>query len=162
MSYPEFFGHTGKYICLSGNKCPLSPTTTTMVEDSNKNIFRILSILTGLKFTFHPGLWSFYKPCSRKLRLNIWALIPIQGYENTSGYDTVNGIFITIFIPSAPRYFFLSTFFNRDFWEKILENSKECNCDLRRIIFSFKNVFVSCAGVIYYALMKLRSNYQLY
>ena len=81
-------------------------TITTMVEDSIKNIFRILSILIGLKFTFHPGLWSFYKPCSRKLRLNIWALIPIQGYENTSGYDTVNGIFTTIFITSASRDFF--------------------------------------------------------
>ena len=81
-------------------------TITTMVEDSIKNIFRILSILIGLKFTFHPGLWSFYKPCSRKLRLNIWALIPIQGYKNTSGYDTVNGIFTTIFITSASRDFF--------------------------------------------------------
>ena len=124
MSYPEFFGHTGKYICLSGNKCPLSPTTTTMVEDSNKNIFRILSILIGLKFTFHPGLWSFYKPCSRKLRLNIWALIPIQGYENTSGYDTVNGIFITIFIPSAPRYFFWVPFSIETFGKKFSKTQK--------------------------------------
>ena len=34
---------------------------------------------------FSAGLKSFYKPCSKKFRLNIWVPILIQWYEYTLG-----------------------------------------------------------------------------
>ena len=56
-----------------------------MVSDAVKAFFRIYSILIGFECTFQLGL---RKLCSKKFGLNIWAPIPIQRYENTSGYDT--------------------------------------------------------------------------
>ena len=48
--------------------------------------FRIC--LDGLKCFSHLGLRSFYKPCSRKFGLNVWASVLIQQYGSMSGWDT--------------------------------------------------------------------------
>ena len=60
-----------------------------MVGSLVSKIFRIQSIKIGLQCIYHPGLRSFYKPCSKKFGFNFWAPILIQWYKNNmSGYDT--------------------------------------------------------------------------
>ena len=58
-----------------------------MVLGALRKLFRIQSILLGLKCTSQSGLRSFDKPCSKTFGFIVWAPITIQWYKNTSGYD---------------------------------------------------------------------------
>ena len=53
-----------------------------------RKTFGVWSIKIGFKCTSQSGLRYFYKPCLEKFERNIWAPIPTQWYENTSGCNT--------------------------------------------------------------------------
>ena len=80
----SFFGHTGTYICCVLEWNWRGPT---MVLGALRKLFRIQSILLGLKYTSQSGLMAFDKSCSKTFGFIIWAPITIQWYKNTSGYD---------------------------------------------------------------------------
>ena len=73
------------HICnayLSGTESPLLWFWAAVRKVLN------LNHIDWLKIYFQLGSKSFDKSCSKKFELSIFGAIPIQRYENMSGYDT--------------------------------------------------------------------------
>ena len=70
-----------------------------------KEFLSFLKIRVAMAHDFYYGalLRSFFKPCSTKIGNNI---LPIQWYENTSGYDTdlIKGTSLLMVLPSASLF----------------------------------------------------------
>ena len=82
MSYPEFvWAH---WVNIPAVNLSGTDGTPPWLRLYQKN-------LHNLEYLIHfPVLQSFYELCFKTFQLNIWASIPIQWFENTSGFDTVD------------------------------------------------------------------------